>query len=157
MIEVGLVAGYLVAWALRKARRAGQSFDEDVDMVLDAGLGRLHDVVAEKLGDDPALARLQAEAAGSEVVSDRTKRRVGDAVAEAAEQDPAFADLLAQRIAELQGQSPGGSVIASGDRAVAAGGDVSIRADHGSAAAQTMGDVTIGTPPDPSRPGQSSG
>jgi len=160
VIEVELVTGYLIAWALQKVRRVGKSLDDDVDMVLDSGLDRLHDVVAGKLAGDPALARLEIEAADSGTASDRTRRRVEDAVAEAAEQDAPFAELMAEVLAQLQRHSQSGSVTADGGRAAAASGNVSIRADHGSAAAQTMGDVTIGTPPDPpdpSRPGRSSG
>jgi len=158
MIEVGLVTGYLIAWAARKVRRVGKSLDDDVDMALDSGLNRLHDVVAGKLAGDPALATLAVEAADSGKISDRTRRRVEDAIAEAAEHDMSFAYLLAEVLAELQLHSPGQSTTASGDRSAAAGRNVSIRADHRSAAAQTMGDVTIGTPrPDPSWPGQSSG
>jgi hypothetical protein len=158
VIEVGLVTGYLIAWALRKVRRVGKSLDDDVDMVLDSGLDRLHAVVAGKLTGDPALTTLMVETADSGTVSDRTRRRVEDAIAEAVAQDTSFADMLAEALAEVQRHSPSGSVTASGDRVAAAGGNVSIRADHGSAAAQTMGDVTIRTPPpDPSRPGRSSG
>lgn len=43
---------------------------------------------------------------------------------------------------------------ATGDCGQTIGGDVSVRADHGSAAALRMGDVTIGSPP---RPGPHQG
>ncbi|MEV5885809.1 hypothetical protein AB0L74_24345 [Streptomyces sp. NPDC052020] len=43
---------------------------------------------------------------------------------------------------------------ATGDGGQTIGGDVTVRADHGSAAALRMGDVTIGSPP---RPGPHQG
>lgn len=39
--------------------------------------------------------------------------------------------------------------VSAGDRGVAVGGRVDIRADHGSAAALRMGDVTLNNPPQP--------
>jgi hypothetical protein len=157
MIEVGLVAGYLVAWAWRKARRVGAGLDQDVDEVLDAGLGRLHEVVAAKLGSDPALVRLDEEAAVSGEVSDRTRRRVEDAVAQAAEEDPRFAASLQAVLAALIEAAPDNQATASGERSVIVAGNAKVTADGGSAAAPTMGDVSIGVPPDPTRPGRPKG
>ncbi len=62
VIEAGVVAGYVVAWALRKARRAGGRLDAEADGVIDASLDRLHEVVAAKLGGHPVLAELVEEA-----------------------------------------------------------------------------------------------
>jgi hypothetical protein len=157
MIEVGLVAGYLAAWAWQKARRVGSELDQDVDEVLDSGLERLHEVVTAKLGSDPALAQLDTEAGSGGQVSARTSRRVEDAVAEAVDQDEAFAALLQAIVAELARRAPSGVAVAAGDRAVAVSGNAMISADHGSAAALTAGDVSIGRPPDPTNPGQASG
>ena len=53
MVGLELVAGYLVAWAVRKARRAGQRLDEETDEIMDAGLDRLHEAITAKLGSDP--------------------------------------------------------------------------------------------------------
>ncbi|GGJ56530.1 hypothetical protein [Streptomyces brasiliensis] len=47
--------------------------------------------------------------------------------------------------------TPSTDVTAS-QRGVAVGGNVDIRADHGSAAAWSMGDVTLGNPPQPGPP-----
>ncbi len=158
MIEVGLVTGYLIAWAMRKVRRAAAALDDDVDEALDAGLDRLHELVATKLGQDPALEKLQVEVTTAGNITARTQRRVDDALAEAAEADEAFAGALHVLIAELRQFSSGVQTTASGDRATAISGDVRIRAEHGSAAAVSMGDVTIGTSSqDPQGPGQSSG
>src|SRR5512142_974694 len=72
VVGLELVAGYLVAWVVRKARRAGQGLDAEVDHVMDAGLDRLHEVIADKLGDDPAVTKLEVEATGGAEVSERT-------------------------------------------------------------------------------------
>lgn len=66
-IEAGVAAGYVIAWAVRKARRVGGRLDSEVDEVIDAGLDRLHEVVAAKLNGYPVLAELveEAEAAGT--------------------------------------------------------------------------------------------
>jgi hypothetical protein len=158
VVEIALVTGYLVAWAVRKARRVGKAVDDDVDEVLDASLDRLHRLISAKLGDDPAMERLQVEAAATGAVSERTRRRVDDAVAEAVEEDAGFMNALQAVLAELVRRSSGGAMIIGGDQAAAVGGSVSIGADHGSAAALTMGDVTIGVPsPDPLEPGRQSG
>ena len=78
VIEAGLAAGYVVAWALRKARRVGSRLDEEADGAIDASLDRLHEVVAARLGAHPALADLveEAEAAGDGgEVSDLTRQQ----------------------------------------------------------------------------------
>ena len=56
-----LVVGYLAAWAVRKARRVGRHADAKVDRALDAGLRRLHELVAGQIGADPALLKLETE------------------------------------------------------------------------------------------------
>ncbi|MFC9227498.1 hypothetical protein ACFTZI_00625 [Streptomyces decoyicus] len=53
-----------------------------------------------------------------------------------------------RELVALAGQAPAG--VSAGDGGLAVGGDASIRADHGSAAAGVMGDVSLGNP---SRPG----
>jgi hypothetical protein len=66
VIEAGVVAGYVIAWTVRKARRVGSRLDKEADGVIDASLERLYEVVAAKLDGHPALAELveEAEAAG---------------------------------------------------------------------------------------------
>jgi hypothetical protein len=145
VVGLELVAGYLVAWAVSKARRVGRQLDEDTDLVLDASLDRLHDLVVTKLGDDPALARLEGEAAESGEVSERTRRRVADAVAEAAESDEEFSASLLGLIEALEHDRPGGEgAAASGTRSALVIGNVDVKAEDTSAAALTMGDVTFG-------------
>jgi hypothetical protein len=97
-----LVAGYLVAWAARKAARVGKRLDEEADGVIDAELDRLHEVVTEKLGLDPAIQKLDLEASQGQQPSDRTLRRVQDAVEEAAEEDPRFEALLGAALSSLE-------------------------------------------------------
>jgi hypothetical protein len=86
-----VAAGYLIAWVTRKARRAGKQLDADADLILDTELDRLHDLIAAKLGTDPALGQLEQQAAADQEVSDRTRRRVEDALADAADADPGCA------------------------------------------------------------------
>jgi hypothetical protein len=152
-----LVVGYLIAWVTRKARRARTRLDADTDLILDTELDRLHDLIVAKLGTDPALGKLEQDVAAGDPVSDRTRRRVEDALAEATDNDPDFAASLADVLAAL-GAAPSVAGEATGERSAAAGGDVHISAQGGSAAAQTMGDVTIGgAMPGPSQPGRSGG
>ncbi len=49
VIEAGVVAGYVIAWAVRKVRRVGGRLDKETDEVIDASLDRLHEVVAARL------------------------------------------------------------------------------------------------------------
>jgi hypothetical protein len=112
------VAGYLVAWAMRTVGRIGAKADSAVDQVLDAGLERLHRLIAARLGDDPTLAQLEREAPTGEV-SERTQRRVEDAVAQAADDDSAFAADLGRILDQLaQARGAGGGLGASGTGSV---------------------------------------
>lgn len=104
---VELVAGYLVAWAVRKARRVGGRADVEVDRVVDAGMDRLHALVSAKLGgDDAALARLERDAAAGVDVA-RSGQRVRLAVEQAAEDDAVFAQRLRGVLAELAAAGDG--------------------------------------------------
>ena len=113
MVGLELVAGYLVAWVVRKARRAGKRLDEETDEIMDAGLDRLHDVIAVKLGSDPALAKLEADASQGLDPNERTVRRVRDAVEEATEEDPQFAARVEAVLAQLD-QARGGAPSVAG-------------------------------------------
>jgi len=147
---IELAVGYAFAWAVRKAKRVAGRADTEVDRSLDAGMDRFHELISRKLGEDPALVKLTEEAeAGQDAPSDRTRRRVHDALEEAAEQDSEFHEALECAVKELQGLSQQAGGVSAGDGGVAVGGGVDIRADHGSAAAWTMGNVTLGNPPKP--------
>lgn len=61
MTGLEVMVGMLITWAVRKARRVGDGVDKEVDAVLDAGLDKLHTVVANKLGGDTALEKCVSE------------------------------------------------------------------------------------------------
>ncbi len=149
MVGVELVVGYLVAWAVAKARRIAGRADTEVDAALDAGMDRLHDLVAAKLQGEPALAKLESDAvAGNK--NRRTRDRVQLAVEDAVEEDPEFGERLAEALAAVRQADAGAGATVTGDHGVAVRGDVDIHAEHGSAAAVAMRDVSVGRPPDPS-------
>ena len=163
MIGVELLLGALAAWAVRKGRRVGDRMDQHVDQALDDGVERLGALLTRKMGSDPALMKLEAEAVEGEITQ-RTGERVRLAVEDAADTDPDFAARLAQVLRELEvaaATGPGGTTVLGG---------VTIRADNGSVAAWSItGPVTTGgappadgsqptisavVPPDPSDPGR---
>ncbi|QIZ00605.1 hypothetical protein HEP87_51140 [Streptomyces sp. S1D4-11] len=103
MTGMELAVGYLIGWAVRKARRVADRADAEVDQVLDAGMDRLHEVVVTRLGTDPALEQTLAEAASDEeAVADRTRLRLQLALEDAAERDAAFQQALDDAVAEVQ-------------------------------------------------------
>ncbi|MEW1777109.1 hypothetical protein [Streptomyces sp. NPDC086777] len=158
MTGIEIAVGYVFAWAVRKAKRVAGRADQEVDRTLDGAMDRLDDLVRRKLGEDTALQRLTLEAAdGRDEPSERSRRRVQLALEDAAEQDLAFAEALERALRELQALSRGTGQVSAGGGGPAVGGNVDIRADHGSAAAWTMGDVTIGDAANPSRPGPAPG
>jgi hypothetical protein len=150
-----LAVGYLIAWTVSKARRAGAHLDGDVDLVIDTELDRFHDFVAAKLGPDPALARLVESSAE---VDELTRTRVELALADATEHDHRFAVALEAMLSELKRAGAAPVVTAAGERSVVVGGNVTIKAEDRSAAAVTMGNVTLaGSQQDPTVPGPEGG
>lgn len=115
MVGLELVAGYLVAWGVRKLRRVGRRLDEETDEVIDAGLDRLHDAIAAKLGADPALGKLEDEVSQGLEPNDRTLRRIQDAVEEAVEGDPEFGVTIEALIARLEEVRDGAPSVAGID------------------------------------------
>ena len=115
MVGLELVAGYLVAWGVRKLRRVGTRLDEETDEVIDAGLNRLHDAISAKLGADPALGKLEDEVSQGLEPSDRTLRRIQDAVEEAAEGDPEVGVMIEALIARLEEARDGAPSVAGID------------------------------------------
>lgn len=133
MIGLELVAGYLAAYAIQKARRAGKRVDAEVDYVIDGTLDRLHEVVSDKLGDDPAVRKLQCEVEDEGLISPRTAQRVTLAIEDAAGADDEFADRLREVLRELasrDGDRPASPVV----RQVAV-------ASHGSSVNQAGRDI----------------
>jgi hypothetical protein len=156
MVGLEVVVGFLVAWFARKAGRVGRRLDGMADEVLDAGLARLHEVVASKLSGEPALEKLAAEAGESGEAGPRSEARVRLALEDAVEEDPAFAAELDAAVARVR--EAGGVVGATtGDHGVAVTGGV--HADRGGVAigGVTGGSVAVESRQDPSGPDRSRG
>jgi hypothetical protein len=105
-----VVIGFLVTWVIAKGRRVAQRADGIIDEVLDAKVDRVRALVAAKLGGDPALARLEIEAADTGEVTERTSTRVLLALEEATEQDTEFAARLREAMSETSAQAQARSV-----------------------------------------------
>lgn len=148
MVGAEIVVGYLIAWAVRKVKLVGRRLDGEVDDTLNASLDRLHEVVQKKLGNDAALAELEQEATDAGEVSDLTRQRVELAIRAAELKDAAFVRLLEDALAELTSHRGASNALAVGERSTAVGGNAEISAKNSSAAALTMGDVTL-SPPKP--------
>ncbi|MFE0458300.1 hypothetical protein ACFW1A_03440 [Kitasatospora sp. NPDC058965] len=157
MTGIEIAVRYEFAYLVRKAQRVGGRADQEVERGLDAGMDRLHDLVTAKLGRDPALERAAQEAeTGQGDPSERTRRRLIDSLEDAAEHDPGFARALTDLVEQLQAaqKTAGVGGVSASTGGTAVGGSVSITAEGGSAAAFTMGDVSLGVPAvDPTRPG----
>jgi hypothetical protein len=91
MTGIEVAVGALVGWFLRKAGRAAKRVDGIADDAVDAVLDRAHDLVLAKLGADPAVAKMEREAAETGEVSTRTRERVRMSIEDAAEEDKDFA------------------------------------------------------------------
>jgi hypothetical protein len=150
MTGIEVAVGYMIAWAVRKAKRVAGRADAEADRTLDAAMDRLHALISGKLGEDPALRMLTEEAGtGRTALSGETGQRVRLALDNAAQQDPGFAEALDRAVRELQAVSRASGAVSAGDGGQAAGANVHIEADRGSAAAWNMGNVTLGNPPQP--------
>ena len=161
VIEAGVVTGYLIAWAVSKARRAADGL---VDPSIDAGLGKLRAVVAAKLGAHPALDDLAEEAATDEgEVSELTRQQVELAVTAAALKDDEFGQAVTELVAQLRAaeQASGISVVTGAGSAVFTGDAHAQASGDGFAFGQVAGNVHMdrgpaeGERPDPSEPGRS--
>ncbi len=101
MMGLELVVGYLTAYAVQKARRVGRRVDSEVDHVIDEGLDKLHEIVSEKLGDDPALLQLEREAEEG-IENFRTAERVRLALEDAGDTDAEFTRRIEEAVAQLK-------------------------------------------------------
>ena len=164
VIEAGVVAGYVIAWTVHKARRAGGRLDAEADAMIDAGLDKLHTVVAAKLAGHPVLADLAEEAAAdAEQVSELTRQQVELAVTAAARKDEEFGQAVTELVAQLRAaERTGGVSVAAGAGSAVFTGDAHANASgDGIAFGQVAGDVSVdrgaagGQRPDPSEPGRS--
>jgi len=149
---VEVVVGFLIAWLVRRAKHVGERIDGKIDATLDEGLDKLHDVVARKLGKDPALAVLEDEIAEAGEATTRTQARVRLALEEAVEGNEAFAAELAAAIRDIQAASRGPGTIV-GDHAVTVAGNVSATGGGIAIGGVTGGSVgfTLPDPPEPTR------
>jgi hypothetical protein len=162
VIETGVAVAYVVAWAIRKAKRVGGRLDKESDAVIDASLDRLHEVVAAKLAGHPALADLveEAEAAGDGgEVSDLTRQQVELALTAAARKDDAFGQAVTELVASLREREKAtGSQVIAGPGSTVFSGDAHVKAEGGGIAfGQVAGGVHLNQEPtDPSWPGRIS-
>ena len=130
--------------------------------MIDAGLDRLHEVVAAKLATHPVLLELEEEAegaaAGAGQVSELTRQQVELVLAAAARKDAVFARAVTELIARLREaeQAASGPVAAGAGSAVFTG-DARVEAkDGGIAFGQVAGDVHVDRgPAGAPRPGRS--
>ncbi|WP_199931328.1 hypothetical protein [Streptomyces sp. CB02923] len=151
---------------MQKARRVAGRADAEVDRALDAAMDELHGLVSTRLGEQPALLELTAEAeeqaeaaemdegAGTgeaAVPSDPVRQRMQRALADAAEGDAGFAAAVERAVQQVQDarDRTAGRASAEGAGGVAVHGSVNVSAETGGAAAVTMGNVTMGNPPQP--------
>lgn len=149
---VGVVVGFLIDWLVRRAKHERRRFQAEADPTSDAGLGKLHEMVARKLGNDPALAALEDEATETGEATARTTTRVRLALEEAVEGDETFAAGLAAAVREIED----GIRTAAGDHSVVVAGGVTA-ADGGIAIGGVTGGSVGVNLPNPSRPSRNQG
>jgi hypothetical protein len=155
VIEAGVVAGYVIAWAVRKARRAAGRMDAEADSVIDAGMDKLHEVVAAKLGTHPVLEDLTEEASTVDgQVSELTRQQVELAVTAAARKDEAFGQAVTELVARLRvAEQAGGVQMVAGAGSTILTGDAYAHAEGGGIAfGQVGGDVHTGVGREPRDP-----
>ncbi|MFE4519441.1 hypothetical protein ACFRMQ_35280 [Kitasatospora sp. NPDC056783] len=135
-----LAVGYLFAWAVSKARRVAGRADAEVDQALDTGMDRLHDVVATRLGREPALESVTREVAdGREEPTPETRDQLELALKYTASRDAEFAEALRQAIEQVRaaeaapGPSSAGKYTVSGntfEKAAVQIGDGNTQTNH---------------------------
>lgn len=158
VIEAAAVAGYFIAWAVRKVRRVGGRLDTEIDAAVDVGLNKLHAVVAAKLGAHPVLDELTEEVADDAgQVSELTRQQVELAITAAARKDDDFGRTVTGLVTEVRTaeQACGVSVIAGANSTVFTGNAYAHASGPGIAFGQVGGDVHVGHG-GPSRAGQES-
>lgn len=111
MFGPDIALGYLVGWLWRKARRVAGDVDRAVDEDLDALVKKLHEALRRKLLKEPALARLEVEAANGSTASElspETRDRAASVLKEQWEQDPAFAAQAEELLRRIAAADPDG-------------------------------------------------
>jgi hypothetical protein len=159
VIEAGVVTAYVIAWALRKARRVGDRLDAEADGVIDVSLDKLHEIVENKLSGHPVLAELveEAEEAGDgEQITDLTRQQLELALTAAAKKDDIFAQTVISLVEQLRDaeQLAGKSVIAGSRSTVFTGNAKAIAKSGGIAIGQAGSVIVDGRPPTPPQPGR---
>ncbi|SDM63885.1 hypothetical protein [Actinacidiphila guanduensis] len=102
MLGIDLVAGYLLAWVLRRGQHASEQAGTEVDRVVDTRLRRLFELVAGRPDTASALERVVEEAeSGRRQPTDRTRASVEAVLEQVAGQDGAFAAVLAEALADV--------------------------------------------------------
>ncbi|NUS43097.1 MAG: hypothetical protein HOQ24_05340 [Mycobacteriaceae bacterium] len=89
-----IVVGFLIAWAAGKARRVGRTVDGLTDAALDAAAERVWAAVAAKLGADPVIRELVAEAEQTGQAAENVQAAAVRVLEQAASADPAFSAAL---------------------------------------------------------------
>ncbi|MFX4293644.1 hypothetical protein [Streptomyces bohaiensis] len=181
-VEYGLVAGYLFAWGVNRAKAAGGAVGAITDKTLQAALTRLETVVRNRLGtaneaiedlDEETAAAVAAPADSSgatPALSEGTHDALVRSLQRAVRKTPDFATDLAEALTAVQAADPAAAAtggVSSTGGGTTAGGNVTINA-HGPgsvAVGGNTGDVTLapptpgtgapsgGTPADPHTPG----
>jgi hypothetical protein len=95
-----MVVAFLVGWAVNKARRVGQRSDERVNQAVDAAVDRVWAILAAKLGANPVLGRLRADAARNGTVSTDVRAESERLLGAVVDQDPRFAHDLRTAVLE---------------------------------------------------------
>jgi hypothetical protein len=156
VIEAGVVAGYVIAWAMRKTRRVGRRLDAETDEVIDVSLDRLHEVVMARLGGHPVLVELIEEAEQAGHVSDLTRQQAELALEAAARKDEAFARAVTELTARLREREQVFGPVVVGPGSTVFTGNVRANAREGGIAFGQAANVYIGREPeDPPGPGRS--
>lgn len=164
VIEAGVATGYLIAWVVRKARRAAGRLDATIDASMDAELDKLDAMVAAKLGAHPVLEDLAEEASSEDgQVSELTRQQVELALTAAARKDDEFGQAVTELVAQIRAAEQASvASVAAGIGSRVFTGDAHAEAhDGGIAVGQVGGDVIVnrGTEgaqqPNPQVPGRS--
>jgi hypothetical protein len=124
VIEAGVAAGYVIAWAVRRLRPTADRAGAEVDTAVDPSLDKLHAVVVARLGGHPVLDDLAEEAAaGDGQVSELTRQQVELALTAAARKDDRFGQELTDLLAQVRAaeRAAGASVVAGAKSVVFTG------------------------------------
>jgi hypothetical protein len=109
-----VVVGFLVAWAAGKARRVLTVVDGLTDDALEAASERVWRVVAPKLGVDPSIQELTAQARDAGEATNEARAAAVQALEAAAAADPRFRAELEAALPPKQ-TSPSVSAISGGN------------------------------------------